>query len=257
MSLFKRPTKKVQIRKKLDEEEQDDDSMRRLEDIKELQKARERKNGLTEVECAVGKDKAAAIGAGIQIAGGAMQINSKEKAKLEAAGIEAGMREQFAKETLLRDEHEEMKRYVETNLLKETPETVNEPTPSVSHDRDTDVLMKAASKLNKYRSGEGGELLSEHMLAGIPEVDLGINARITNILETETTKKILLERAIMKAQGIEPPKEPEHLDSSIFVLHNAGLIVVKQPIRPLRHLRLDLLLLAVILPESIQELLEM
>ena len=44
-------------------------------------------------------------------------------------------REQFAKETLLRDEHEEMKRYVETNLLKETPETVNEPTPSVSYDR--------------------------------------------------------------------------------------------------------------------------
>ena len=36
--------------------------------------------------------QAAAIGAGIQIAGGAMQINSKEKAKLEAAGIEAGMR---------------------------------------------------------------------------------------------------------------------------------------------------------------------
>ena len=87
-------------------------------------------------------------------------------------------------------------------MLKETAETVNEPTPSVSHDRvgnlevsfsnsiiilrenctlnaieffqDTDVLMKAASKLNKYRSGEGGELLSEHMLAGIPEVDLGI-----------------------------------------------------------------------------------
>ena len=77
MSLFKKPTKKVQIRKKLDEEEQDDgrfvslrssslnsklkkknsDSMKRLEDIKELQKARERKNGLTEVECAVGKDK--------------------------------------------------------------------------------------------------------------------------------------------------------------------------------------------------------
>ena len=44
-------------------------------------------------------------------------------------------REQFAKETLLRDEHEEMKRYVETNMLKETAETVNEPTPSVSHDR--------------------------------------------------------------------------------------------------------------------------
>ncbi|KHJ82579.1 hypothetical protein OESDEN_17727 [Oesophagostomum dentatum] len=33
--------------------------------------------------------------------------------------------------------------------------------------------MKAAMKLKGFRSEASNELLSEHMLAGIPEVDLG------------------------------------------------------------------------------------
>lgn len=86
------------------------DDTRRINDIRELQKSRERKNGLTEIECAVGKEKvrrescgfwkflssskiqAAALEDGIQMAGGTMALTGKQKARMEAAGIEAGIR---------------------------------------------------------------------------------------------------------------------------------------------------------------------
>ncbi|VDL65424.1 unnamed protein product, partial [Nippostrongylus brasiliensis] len=56
---------------------------RRINDIRELQKAREKKNGLTEIECAVGKEKAAALEDGIQMAGGTMALTGKQKARIE------------------------------------------------------------------------------------------------------------------------------------------------------------------------------
>ncbi|VDL66202.1 unnamed protein product [Nippostrongylus brasiliensis] len=145
-----------------------------------LQKAREKKNGLTEIECAVGKEKAAALEDGIQMAGGTMALTGKQKARIEAAGIEAGIREQFEKETMLRDEHEELRKFIDQGLRGETSNSEQQQsTPMDKRARsislnESDVLMRAASKLKGYRSEASNELLSEHMLAGIPEVDLGI-----------------------------------------------------------------------------------
>ncbi|KAE9421301.1 hypothetical protein Angca_006520, partial [Angiostrongylus cantonensis] len=168
------------------------DDTRRINDIRELQRAREKKNGLTEIECAVGKEKAAALEDGIQMAGGTMALSGKQKARIEAAGIEAGIREQFEKETLLRDEHEELRKFIDQGLRRDSGTTSSEQQKEAPMD-DSDVLMRAASKLKGYRSEASNELLSEHMLAGIPEVDLGISARISNILETEKKKSELLE----------------------------------------------------------------
>ncbi|KJH44652.1 hepatocellular carcinoma-associated antigen 59 [Dictyocaulus viviparus] len=132
-------------------------------------------------------------------------------------------REQFEKETLLRDEHEELRKYIDQGLRRDcSGGTSNEEQKKTSIDiligypaiycytveetylmtvtQDTDVLLRAASKLKGYRSEASNELLSEHMLAGIPEVDLGISARISNILETEKKKSELLEQAMEKAR---------------------------------------------------------
>lgn len=69
----------------------------------------------------------------MQVQGGTMAMTDKQKARLEAAGIEAGIRyillyffchkpvifsDQFAKESLLRDEHEELKKYIDEGLRK-------------------------------------------------------------------------------------------------------------------------------------------
>lgn len=97
---------------------------------------------------------------------------------------------------MLRDEHEELKKFIDQGLRRERGETSNSDqqrgsqfdvsaeagVPKVAHEsatencfsQESDVLMRAAMKLKGYRSEASNELLSEHMLAGIPEVDLGI-----------------------------------------------------------------------------------
>ncbi|VDO25477.1 unnamed protein product [Haemonchus placei] len=171
---FNKPKKKIQLRRRVDDEASDDEDTRRINDIRELQKAREKKNGLTEIECAVGKEKAAALEDGIQMAGGTMALTGKQKARMEAAGIEAGIREQFEKETLLRDEHEELRKFIDQNLHNDS----GEGSSASKQNTSSDVLMRAASKLKGYRSEASNELLSEHMLAGIPEVDLDLEFRL-------------------------------------------------------------------------------
>ncbi|KAK6033077.1 hepatocellular carcinoma-associated antigen 59 [Ostertagia ostertagi] len=99
---------------------------------------------------------------------------------------------------MLRDEHEELRKFIDQGLRGEGTSAEKQHNTPID---ESDVLMRAASKLKGYRSEASNELLSEHMLAGIPEVDLGINARISNILETEKKKSELLEQALERAKN--------------------------------------------------------
>lgn len=124
-----------------------------------------------------------------------MALSDKQKARLEAAGIEAGIRDQFAKESMLRDEHEELKKFIDDGLKRMTGGGLDEAA-GIGAMEEVDALQKAANKVKGFHSSGGNELLSENMLAGIPEVDLGINARISNILDTEKKKKEMVQRAL-------------------------------------------------------------
>ncbi|PIC51718.1 hypothetical protein B9Z55_000212 [Caenorhabditis nigoni] len=222
--LFRKPKRKIQKRKiDQDEEEIDEQESNRVADIRDLQRSRERKNGLTELECAVGITKAAALEDGIQMTGGGMMMTAKKKAAMEAASIEHGLRDQFEKETMLRDEHEELRKYIDDGLTHYTKDTSTpsqprgekQPAASASSrfsslnadDRDVELLKEAAGKLKANQSKKETELLSEHMLAGIPEVDLGISTRITNILETEKKKRFLMQKSAAEAAGLPVPVE--------------------------------------------------
>ncbi|CAJ0585270.1 unnamed protein product, partial [Mesorhabditis spiculigera] len=211
--MFRKPKAKTNVRKKVeDDEEQDHEEANtsKIEDIKDVQRARERKNGLNEVECAVGRDRARQLTSGdeVQMTGGGISITPQQKAKLEAKDIEKGMKDQFEKESLLRDEHEELRKYVESGLhggAKFAAPAQPSSSPATTKTCSDVALARAASMVAKFRSQESGELLSNQMLAGIPEVDLGINSRITNILETEKRKKQLLQLAILKAKTKDLP----------------------------------------------------
>ncbi|VDK60461.1 unnamed protein product [Gongylonema pulchrum] len=63
-------------------------------------------------------------------------------------------------------------------------------------------MWKAAEKVRLFRSERNDELLSNQMLAGIPEVDLGINARMSNIIETEKKKSEMLKEVIEKRRNL-------------------------------------------------------
>ena len=72
---------------------------------------------------------------------------------------------QFSRETRVRDEDEEMRKFIEAEREK-----------------------------RRGTGAEDGEMLSSQMLSGIPEVDLGIEEKIRNIEATESAKKKMAER---------------------------------------------------------------
>ncbi|KAF8367726.1 hypothetical protein PRIPAC_85555 [Pristionchus pacificus] len=212
--MFRKPKKKIETRKKIVEEDEDFDGAKKLEDVKELQKSRERKNGLNSLESAVGKERAAQISSGDGFSmgsGGSLVLTGQQRAKLEAAGIEAGMREQFEKETMLRDEDEELRKYIEAGIDGDKKFESSSSGPT-HRPQETEILMRAAAKMTGVRSNEEKELLSNQMLAGIPEINLGINARMANIVATEQKKKELLEKAMRKAAGLPEPEPKEEPD---------------------------------------------
>jgi hypothetical protein len=162
------------------------------------------------VECAVGKELAKEFhrldedpfrmrGGGMLRLTGSNMINSvfvtfpkkldHQQAALNAADIEADIKEQFKKETLLRDENEEMRRYIETRLKREHPKEEGDEEEEEGGSKgqwergekrrkfmspEDEILFMAAEKVKKYKSKRNEELLSNQMLVGIPEVDLGI-----------------------------------------------------------------------------------
>ncbi|KAE9551128.1 hypothetical protein FO519_005663 [Halicephalobus sp. NKZ332] len=215
---FRRPKKKqIQTRMKLDAEDVEEDISGHIEDIKEVQKVRERKHGLNAVECAVGKDLAKVFEEldenPFNLRGGGMlKLNPTQKAALTATEIEHDIKEQFKKETLLRDEHEEMKKYVEERLSG----TPNDPSSSAPEKKkfkaqslEDEILFRAAEKLKEFTSTKNDELLSNQMLVGIPEVDLGLEARMNNIVETEQKKLELLKKKNIPTKGSIPEVDLE------------------------------------------------
>jgi len=173
-----------------------------------VQKVRERKHGLTPVEAAMGKELAKEFDDinedPFRMKGGGMlRLSDDRKAALNAAEIEQGIKEQFKKETLLRDEHEEMRKYIDSQLKRqcENPDDEFDSKKYKVSTMEDQILYKAAEKLKGYSSRSYDELLSNQMLEGIPEVDLGLNVRMSNIIETEKKKSEIL---IGKAVQLDP-----------------------------------------------------
>ncbi len=111
------------------------------------------------------------------------------------------MASNFAKETNQRDEDAEMQKFIEEQIQKkklaEKQSMSNEGETLIDQDikqnkfkRPEDALFDLPKYLientSKHRSEES---LSEQMLSGIPEVDLGVSERIRNIEETERAKQ--------------------------------------------------------------------
>ncbi|KAK0425477.1 hypothetical protein QR680_009226 [Steinernema hermaphroditum] len=218
MSLFnrrsKRPANLREKEKPKRDSDDDDEAPVNFSDIRELQEQRRRQKGFTAVECAVGKELAKEFNdvdedPFRQSGGGQFQLSDNRRAQLHAADVEQGIREQFKKESLLRDEHEEMKKYIEDELRKrkaihDSGEKSATSSSTLHELSDEALMLKAAERIKGYTSKNADELLSNQMLAGIPEVDLGISARISNIMETEQKKNAMCQ----KMKGLEP-EEPE------------------------------------------------
>ena len=131
------------------------------------------------------------------------------------------MKSQFARETNQRDEDAEMQKFIEEQLKLKRGDLNKDATKS-SVDQNGEKRIKkpdeALFDVPKYlienkSKHKSEETLSEQMLSGIPEVDLGVEERIRNIEETERAKQMILLKDNKKTEI------QQHSSSINFVQH--------------------------------------
>lgn len=206
-----KPRKKQNLRQRIKDDDDSEDEqyiLAKLEETKVLQKLRERPNGVSVIALATGQkttiEEEITCKDPFKVKAGGMvnmQALKSRKVKQVDDAYDTGIGTQFSAETNKRDEDEEMMKYIEEQLAKRK-EGHNEDTKESEHNDalkylspEEAALLSLPEHLRVSSAHRSEEMLSNQMLSGIPEVDLGIDAKIKNIEATEEAKmKLLWER---------------------------------------------------------------
>jgi len=223
-----RPSKKRQVRKRQssDEEEEEEYNKEEYEKTRELQKLRKRAAGTNVITLVSGK-KVSKVEELITDdpfktkTGGLVDMKSMKGYKKEENAYEVGT--QFSKETHIRDEDDELRKFIEIEMEKlkggseEEDQLGNVPQYLSPEDA---ALLSLPEHLRKSTFKKDQQMLSAQMLSGIPEVDLGIESKIQNIERTEKAKRKLIEEA--KLAGLKTSKvtKDSNHTSNIYVQHD-------------------------------------
>ncbi|XP_046450549.1 telomere length and silencing protein 1 homolog [Daphnia pulex] len=214
---FKKPSRKP-MRKRLEIEEDDDaggsdelDVLLKLEETKELQKLRERPHGISAVALAIGKritvEEEVTVNDPFKVTTGGMADMKAVKAGKQNSSsaddaYETGIGTQFSVETNTRDEDAEMMKYIEEQLAKRKGLMQEDEDKSNKYLTPEEIAFSSVPEYLRVKSSvQSEEMLSNQMLSGIPEVDLGIEAKIKNIEATEEAKQKLLQERLRKKDG--------------------------------------------------------
>ncbi|XP_034233371.1 telomere length and silencing protein 1 homolog [Thrips palmi] len=211
--LFK-PKKRKPIRAREVHSDDDNDNqeeevdLAKLEEMKTVQKLRRRPNGVSIVSLAIGEkvsmEEEDMISDPFKAkAGGMVNMKALKSGNVKQVddAYDVGIGTQFSAETNKRDEDEEMMKYIEEQLSKRKCKTKQENEDGQQEDTskylspEEAALQAVPEHLRASSTRRSEEMLSNQMLSGIPEVDLGIEAKIRNIEATEEAKlKLLWER---------------------------------------------------------------
>ncbi|KAF5304701.1 hypothetical protein FQA39_LY09478 [Lamprigera yunnana] len=184
-------------------ESDDEDLISKLEETKEIQNLRRRQHGISGLELsnvASGEDDGNSDPFKIK-SGGMVNMQALRCGKLKQIddAYDTGIGTQFSVETNKRDEDEEMMKYIEEQLAKrkgnkaeENIEEEDDPKKPKYLSPEEAALQAVPNHLRESSTRKNEEMLSNQMLSGIPEVDLGIEAKIKNIEATEEAKLKLL-----------------------------------------------------------------
>ncbi|KAI8440986.1 hypothetical protein MSG28_009263 [Choristoneura fumiferana] len=207
-----KPIKKRSLRQRIkvedDESEDEEQILAKLEEAKELQKLRERPNGVSVISLATGQkmtiEEEITCKDPFKVkAGGMVNMQALKSGKMKQVddAYDTGIGTQFSAETNKRDEDEEMMKYIEEQLAKRKEGHNDDNKDSEHNDSlkylspEEAALLSLPEHLRVSSAHRSEEMLSNQMLSGIPEVDLGIDAKIKNIEATEEAKmKLLWER---------------------------------------------------------------
>lgn len=213
------PKKRKNLRQRNISDDEEDaadntqETISKLVETKERQKLRNKPNGVNIIGLALGKK--------ITIeqeltnrdpfntkSGGMINMHALKKGiKPVEDAYDVGIGTQFSAETNKRDEDEEMMKYIEEQLSKRKGLKTNTSTDDVMDNAhkyltpEEAALLSLPDHLRLSSTQKSEEMLSNQMLNGIPEVDLGIEAKIKNIEATEAAKEKLLMEQKNKKDG--------------------------------------------------------
>ncbi|CAD5113840.1 DgyrCDS3002 [Dimorphilus gyrociliatus] len=200
-----------------------------LEEAKEVQKLRERQKGVSAedlVSTRPSKEVKRDTKDTFKIKTGGM-VDMKN-IKVNDDDIEA-IGNNFAAETNRRDEDADMLKYVETELRKRKGEEDDNDSPE-KRARPEDALYALPDNIkNVTNSKKTEDMLSNQMLSGIPEIELGIEAKIKNIEATEIARQKLMKEKRKKTGSDVSEFVPTNMAVN-FVQHNRFNIEDDTPI---------------------------
>ncbi|XP_037826261.1 telomere length and silencing protein 1 homolog [Lucilia sericata] len=211
--VFKKKVRK-NLRQRRNSDDEPSEEPLSLEEIKERQKLRERPHGVSIIGLALGKKLAPEEEITLKDpfnvkTGGLVNMQSLKSGNVKESddAYDVGIGTQFSAETNKRDEDEEMMKYIEQELhkrkglTKSNPESETGADPQKYLTPEEAALYALPEHLRQSSSHRSEEMLSNQMLNGIPEVDLGIDAKIKNIEATEEAKQKLLQDQKNKKDG--------------------------------------------------------
>ncbi|KAI0044610.1 hypothetical protein FA95DRAFT_1608397 [Auriscalpium vulgare] len=183
-------------------------------------KKRRRKQAEAEAAAAAAEEQEYGLRPGAKTA---EEEEEDEEAERAAKARRAVRTNNFTQQTNALDVDKHMMAYIEENmkLRRGRPDAESGDSPSAEGKPD-DELSKLSEKykVEKRTAEEGSVTNSLAMLTAIPEVDLGMDARLKNIEETEKAKLILnQERKERKRAGPDDDSEA-HLAASRFYRPN-------------------------------------
>lgn len=195
----------------------------KLEEAKEVQSLRRRPNGVSAAALLVGEkapEDDVVDDDPFKIKTGGMIDMKKLKDCKEKITEEDDLNlgTSFSAETNRRDEDADMMKYIETELKKRKGIVENEE-KKVKLKNAEDCLYELPDSINVSSAKRTEEMLSNQMLSGIPEVDLGIDAKIKNIISTEEAKARLLQEQQNKKKDSETSFVPTNIAVN-YVQHN-------------------------------------
>lgn len=138
-----------------------------------------------------------------RIGTGTKETNRVNRDRMDDGRNVANISDTFKAEKKIRDEEEEMNKYIESELMKRRGiEKAGEKISTFERKKLHEILdPKSLYHLperfmpkSKVHREDG--LLSAQMLNGIPEVDLGVTTKILNIERTEAAKRIMVDKFI-------------------------------------------------------------
>ncbi|XP_076943358.1 protein COP1 SUPPRESSOR 2-like [Bidens hawaiensis] len=159
-----------------------------LEEIKFLQKLREKKSGVPAVV------KTGQAGGGNNVGG--LVSKGGEKAEGDGEKDDLVLQDTFAQETAVMDEDPHMLKYIEQELAKKKGKNIdvtNQVENDIKHAEDELYKIPEHLKVKRRNSEES----STQWTTGIAEIQLPIEFKLKNIEETEAAKKLLQEKRLM------------------------------------------------------------